>query len=704
MSSVKKSQDVEEQNGPNYGTVDVKVGTQQDLLDLQDLDPAFNQKMRLVNDAIDEIGWTPYHLKLFFLNGFGYAVDSMILLFQSIIAAQSFREFGEKGYANAMTIAAYVGMLTGALFWGFGADIIGRKYAFNMTLFLCAVSCIIAGGMPNWPSLGFFVALLSFGAGGNLVMDTAVFLEYLPSNKQWLLTLMACWWGFGQAIAGFIAWGFMVPERWNCVDVETCTRGNNMGWRYVMFTGGALVFFLSLLRVTVIRLRETPKYLLGVGKEEELIETFQYLATKYNRTCSLTLQDLAACGTITSAHSKNRFSISETMIHIRGLFSTKKMTISTASIFLSWTLIGLAYPLFYVFLPSYLASRGAVFNRSKFEIWRNYALTNISGIPGPVVAGFMCNTKLGRKYTMVIGALISMAFFFAYTSVKTSVQDITFTCLIAFCINIYYGTLYAYTPEVLPSAHRATGSAIAVACNRVMGIVSAVVASEANTDTPAPLFIMTQQGLDAMQSWYQSSKAETPLQTSKSALQNYKDYPLEKTIMSSAMSEKSTSRSKRNSPKRSLASGSATSDAKRRKSEHVKRFTEMALDDVEQIFQKSRDRLNEAEELYQDAEKARTEKLETYMDATKAMTGAHQALSSAMIRKANATKDVARLEMIKDAREAIEKRDNLQTQVKKQKKELFAVETKLLMWDNIANMAVENLKEDDLEHLFQFQG
>lgn len=118
----------------------------------------------------------------------------------------------------------------------------------------------------------------------------------------------------------------------------------------------------------------------------------------------------------------------------------------------------------------------------------------------------------------------------------------------------------------------------------------------------------------------------------------------------------------------------------------------MALDDVEQIFQKSRDRLNEAEELYQDAEKARTEKLETYMDATKAMTGAHQALSSAMIRKANATKDVARLEMIKDAREAIQKRDDLQSQVDKQKKELLAVETKLLMWENIANMAVENLK------------
>ncbi|KAF4953500.1 hypothetical protein FGADI_5834 [Fusarium gaditjirri] len=174
--------------------------------------------------------------------------------------------------------------------------------------------------------------------------------------------------------------------------------------------------------------------------------------------------------------------------------------------------------------------------------------------------------------------------------------------------------------------------------------------------------------------------------------------------MSAPMSEKSTSRSKRNSPKRSLASSSAASDAKRRKSEHFKKFTEMKLEDVEQIFQSSRNALDKAEELYQEAEKARTEKLETYMDATKAMTGAHQTLSSAMVRKANATKDVARLEMIKDAREAIEKRDNLQIQVDKQKKELFAVETKLLTWDNIANMAVENLNADDLEHLFQFQG
>lgn len=46
-----------------------------------------------------------------------------------------------------------------------------------------------------------------------------------------------------------------------------------------------------------------------------------------------------------------------------------------------------------------------------------------------------------------------------------------------------------YTPEVLPSAHRATGNGIAVGCNRIMGIISAVVASTSNTATVVPIYI-----------------------------------------------------------------------------------------------------------------------------------------------------------------------------------------------------------------------
>lgn len=174
---------------------------------------------------------------------------------------------------------------------------------------------------------------------------------------------------------------------------------------------------MSILRITVIRLHETPKFLLTQGKDAEVAEFMQGYAREHNRPCSLTLEKLEACGPLTAgvSHGKTRFSFGEFRAHIRGLFSTKKLALSTSLIWLSWTLIGLAYPLFYVFLPQYLASRGAETGEpGAYYTWRNYMITNVCGIFGPIAAGYMCNLKwLGRRYTMVIGALISCAFFFA---------------------------------------------------------------------------------------------------------------------------------------------------------------------------------------------------------------------------------------------------------------------------------------------------
>jgi MFS family permease len=177
--------------------------------------------------AIDEIGWTGLHLRLFCLTGFGYAADSLILLLQSITAVSAAAEL-HPSFKNGLTIAVYVGMLVGALFWGLGADIIGRRIAFNVSLFICSVFAIAAGASPNWFVLGLFTCLSAFGAGGNLVLDTAVFLEYLPSNKQWLLTLLACWWGLAPVIGAAFAWPFLSEARWNCTYSKLpCNYHNN---------------------------------------------------------------------------------------------------------------------------------------------------------------------------------------------------------------------------------------------------------------------------------------------------------------------------------------------------------------------------------------------------------------------------------------------------------------------------------------------
>ena len=112
-------------------------------------------------------------------------------------------------FKRGAQLGFYLALLVGALFWGSTADIIGRKWAFNFSLLVSAIFAIAAGAAPNYIAWATMVAISAFGSGGNLVLDTTVFLEYLPSNKQWLLTLLAGWWGVGQTAAGLIAWGFM---------------------------------------------------------------------------------------------------------------------------------------------------------------------------------------------------------------------------------------------------------------------------------------------------------------------------------------------------------------------------------------------------------------------------------------------------------------------------------------------------------------
>lgn len=49
------------------------------------------------------------------------------------------------------------------------------------------------------------IALVGFGAGGNLPVDGTMFLEFIPGNKQYLLTFLSIWWAVGQVVASLIA-------------------------------------------------------------------------------------------------------------------------------------------------------------------------------------------------------------------------------------------------------------------------------------------------------------------------------------------------------------------------------------------------------------------------------------------------------------------------------------------------------------------
>jgi MFS family permease len=467
-------------------------------MDIQLNDAVLSNKMKLINNALDQIGFTPYHLKLFFLSGMGYATDTQLTYIESNVRTFVNAQFGYDFPVSAITYG--VGMCLGAIVWGLSGDLIGRRLAFNLSLLLSAIFTIMCGMMGTFASYNLFIILISFAAGGNLVLDTCVFLEFLAHKDQWLLTFFALFWGVGQTIAVLVSYAFL-PNYSCTVDENTtpasCPSHENKGWRYVFYVNGSIVLVLAVLRLTVIRLTETPKFLVANNRDAEAVRNLQNLAEKYNRKCDLSLEDLQKCGTITSNHDyrekRNFIGISNLVkSHISILFSNKKVARSSVLLFISWFGLGIAYPLYSSFLPVYLATRGASISAPDTHgVYRDNLISNVSSIGGPMIAGLLLYyfPILGRRGVLCIGGLSTMAFLFGFTQVKTRSQMVAMTSCVYVTLYIYYGVIYAYTPEVMPSVARATGNALCLLCTRVATVIVPIIAYFANTSTAVPIWV-----------------------------------------------------------------------------------------------------------------------------------------------------------------------------------------------------------------------
>ncbi|UKZ46126.1 hypothetical protein TrVGV298_000324 [Trichoderma virens] len=463
-----------------------------DVLEVKLFDPVLARKMALVNNAIDEIGMTGFQWKLFWLNGFGYTVDSLLVLCQSISNPAVQQEYGNpSAHVSGIPMASQIGLLVGAGLWGFTADIIGRKLAFNTSLLSCAIFVLIAGAMPSYISFAALVALYSAGAGGNYILDATNLLEFLPTSHTWLVTFMAVWWAVGYTITGLLAWAFM--GNFSCAPdatPETCSRADNMGWRYLHFTCGGLVLVMAIARIAFIRMVQTPRWLIAQNNDEQVIKTLNDISLMAGRSHSLTLEQLQAEGIVLHTE-ESAWSATRLKMHFKGLFQTRQLAWSTSVIIANWFVIGMVSPLYSVFLPFYLASRGADFGETTtYTTWRDYAINQIAGLIGPIIAAILVETKFfGHRGTLAVGALVTMVLQFGYTQVKNEAQNVGVSAAISAASNIYYGTIYAYTPEILPAAHRATGYGVCVVLNRVGGILGVLVGSYANVETTAPLFV-----------------------------------------------------------------------------------------------------------------------------------------------------------------------------------------------------------------------
>ncbi|KAI8978704.1 MFS general substrate transporter [Trametes punicea] len=469
------------------------------------LDPVYMAKARVLSEAFQEIGMGRYQWYLFFLTGFGWFSDNLWPVVTGLLLPPTINEFQYQG--AWMKFAQSLGALVGGAFWGISADIWGRRWSFNLTLFITGVFAMAAGASPNATCLCALVATWSVGVGGNLPVDSAIFLEFIPASHQYLLTVLSVWWAVGQLVGSLVAWPLMA--NFSCASASDCPRSSNQGWRYLLYTMGGVMTVCFLLRFCCFHLYESPKFLMSHGRHKEAVEVVHQVARFNGKQSSLTLDMLVDAGRAadeekggsvevkaaamgTSAKANLRRTVMKLSgKHVKGLFATPKLALSTTILIVLWALVGFAFNLYYGFIPYFLATRGADFgDGSTYITYRNQVILSVVGLPGALIGGWMVELPyLGRKGTLATSTVVTGVFLIAATTARSSNALLGWNCASSLTSNIMYGVLYAISPEIFPAKDRGTGSALVASANHICGALAPIVAIYANLTTSVPIYV-----------------------------------------------------------------------------------------------------------------------------------------------------------------------------------------------------------------------
>lgn len=391
-----------------------------------------------IQEAIDRIGFGRFQRRLLAVCGVTWATDAAEIFLIAFALPSIKEDFRLSTFEGSLVVSsAFVGMLLGAWFWGTVADRIGRRRGFAITIGFFAFFGLLSAIAPNVWWLCAFRVLAGFGLGGAVPLDFSLFAEYLPTrNRGRRLVLLESFWAVGTVAAAALAW-LIVPTA---------------GWRWLLATSalaGALVFWVRL------RIPESPRYLAAKGRVGEAEEILRMVARE-NGVPETRVPQIAP-----PADVRDRVEVSR-------LF-TGRMARTTVMLWSTWFFIALAYYGLFSWLPQIFADRG-------LDVVRTYGYTLLlaaAQIPGYFSAAWLVE-RWGRKRTFVVYLVVSAVCTFVYGFAEDETLLLVAAVLMSFFALGAWASLYAYTPELLPTDLRSTGMGAASGMARVAGVLAPI--------------------------------------------------------------------------------------------------------------------------------------------------------------------------------------------------------------------------------------
>jgi MFS family permease len=485
----------------------------------------FEKKAALINVELDKFGLGRYQICIWFLCGFGYFLD---LAWSQGVGLVSTAIYQEMGVADADTgvifACANAGLALGALGFGLAVDIIGRKWAFNLTCLITSIfGLLLAAPKYNYAAICGIYFLASLGLGGNIPIDATIALEFLPQKRRYFVALLSMWQPIGVVAASAIALGTAAkwrcdPELPSCHAVGSgepcCTVDSNMGWRYNVIILGVMTLVIFCLRYFVFTFHESPKFLLSRGREAEAIEVLHKIA-KFNRAPppTLTVEHLAAIdamdGTVhadvvptnqlTRAEKNKRVlkSFGTELARLKGIFTNK------LSCFI-FVLLGIAYMGDYwsfnlagSFLPIILLRNNVNDGRgSVVDTYQQYLIIYSPGIIGAALAlASVQMPLLGRKWSLVFSAICQGLAMAMYTQVTNTAGYVGLNALEYIMQTYFNAVLYASAPELFDTSYRGSVSGMLSCLGRLAGIVAPYAGSQLLADNSSGILWLGAGGI-----------------------------------------------------------------------------------------------------------------------------------------------------------------------------------------------------------------
>ena len=383
---------------------------------------------------LDRVPLNSFHWRLLITSGLGWMFDAMDVLLIGFLVAPITKEFTlAPPQVGLVASAGFVGMFLGAAISGRLADRYGRRLVFQATLVLFSVGAILSALAPTFETLLAARVVAGLGLGGELPVVATLVSEFSPrAQRGRMIVLLESFWAYGTILAGLVAL-FVLPQ---------------FGWR-----GAFVVAALPALYVAYLRsaLPESPRYLAERGRAAEADAVVRRVERASGGA-------LLALGAAVAPPRSGRTSIAQ-------LWSPAYAR-RTAMLWILWFGIVFTYYGIFLYVPSLLVDRGMPEVRSN----EFFFFSTLAQVPGYFSAAWLVE-RWGRKPTLVtylLGTAVAALLF--GTSGTGAVAFVSLALLSFFNLGAW-GVVYTYSPELYPTAIRATGAGVAAAVGRIGGII-----------------------------------------------------------------------------------------------------------------------------------------------------------------------------------------------------------------------------------------